>query len=80
MHFNAEEFSVQFSSVLSLIGSSGGHEGRFSRDIFPVFCAGSPREQFRHGQICSLFDVVHPAFPLPTTAPPTLKGALMDGF
>ena len=28
----------------------------------------------------SLFDVVHPAFPLPTTASPTLQGALEDGF
>ena len=28
----------------------------------------------------SLFDVVHPAFPLPTTASPTLQGALEDGL
>ena len=27
-----------------------------------------------------LFDVAHPAFPLPTTASPTLQGALKDGF
>ena len=27
-----------------------------------------------------LFDVVHPAFPLPTTASPTVQGALKDGF
>ena len=27
-----------------------------------------------------LFDVVHPAFPLPTTASPTLPGELKDGF
>ena len=26
------------------------------------------------------FDVVHPAFPLPTTAPTSLRGALKDGF
>ena len=28
----------------------------------------------------SLFDVVQPAFPLPTTALPTVQGALKDGF
>ena len=29
---------------------------------------------------CSLFDVVHPAFPLPTTASPTLQDAVKDFF
>ena len=47
----------------------GGHEGRFS------LC-----EQFWHGQGCLLFDVVHPALPLPTTASLTTQGALKDGF
>ena len=28
----------------------------------------------------TLLDVVHPAFPLSTTASPTLQGALEDGF
>ena len=32
------------------------------------------------GQRCALLDVVHPAFPLPTTASPILQGALKDGF
>ena len=32
------------------------------------------------GQGYPLFDVLHPAFSLPTTALPTLQGALMDGF
>ena len=27
-----------------------------------------------------LFDIVHPAFPLPTTASPTLQGAMQDSF
>ena len=58
----------------------GGHEGRFSRDPFSVFSAGGPCEQFWHGQRCPLFDVVHPAFPLPTTASPILQGALKNGF
>ena len=31
-------------------------------------------------QGCPLLDVFHPAFPLPTTASPTLQGALKDGF
>ena len=33
-----------------------------------------------HDQGCPLFDVVHPAFPLPTTASPTLQSAQKDGF
>ena len=37
-------------------------------------------EQFWHVQGCSLFDVVHPAFPLPITASSTLQGSLEDGF
>ena len=32
------------------IGSSKGHEVRFSRDPLPVFSAGGRREQLRHGQ------------------------------
>ena len=31
-------------------------------------------------QGCLLFDVVHPAFPMPTSASPTLQGALKDVF
>ena len=71
---------VQFSSVPRPIGSSGGHEGRFSRASLPVFSAGGPSEQFWHWQRCPLFDVVRPAFPLPAMASPTLQGALKDGF
>ena len=70
----------QFSSVPRPLGSSGGHERRFSRDPLPFFSAGGPCEQFWHGQGCPLFDVVHPAFSLSTMASPTLKGALKDGF
>ena len=32
------------------------------------------------GEGCPLFDVVHPAFPLPITATPTLQGARKNGF
>ena len=42
--------------------------------------AGGHCEQFWHRQRCPLFDVFHPAFPLPTTALPTLQDALKDGF
>ena len=42
--------SVQFSSDPRSIGSSGGLAGRFRRDTLPVFSAGSPCEQFWHGQ------------------------------
>ena len=53
-----------------------GHDRRFSRDPFPVFSTGGPCEQFWHGQGCLIFDIVHPAFPLPTTR----QCALKDGF
>ena len=36
--------------------------------------------QFCQWRGCPLFDVVHPPFPLPTTASSTLRGALKDGF
>ena len=36
--------------------------------------------QLWHRQGCPLFDVVHPAFPLPATASPIVQGALKDGF
>ena len=69
----------RFSSVSRPIGSSVGHEGRFSRYPLLVFSAGGPREQFWHGQGSPLSDV-HPAFPLPTTVSPALRGALKDDF
>ena len=48
--------------------------------LFPVFSAGGPREQLWHGQGRRLFEAVHPALPLPTTASPTLHSSLKDGF
>ena len=68
--------SVQFSPLTDWV--LGGHAGRFSKDPLPVFSAGGPRRQFWHGQGCPLFDVVHPAFTLSTTASPTLKDALKE--
>ena len=58
----------------------GGHVGRCSREPPPIFSVGGPCEQFWHLQRCALFDVVHPAFPMPTTALPALQVALKDGF
>ena len=72
--------SVQFSSVPCPIKSSGVHKERFSRDPLPIFSAGGHCEQFWHGQGRPLFHVAHPAYPLPTTASPTLQGALNDDF
>ena len=37
-------------------------------------------QQFWHEQGCPLFDVVHPAFPLPTTVWPTRRAALGNGL
>ena len=50
-----------------------------SADSLPVFSAEGCCAQFWHRQECLLFDVVHPAFPLPTTVSPTLQGVLKDG-
>ena len=74
--------SVQFSSIPWPIGSSGRHDSRFSRDPLqlPVFSVRSHCEQFWPGQGCPRFDVVHPAFRLPTMASPTLQGTLEDGL
>ena len=47
------------------------------RSSSSLFCR---REQFWHGQGCPLFDVVYPAFPLPTMVSPPLHGALKGGF
>ena len=69
--------SVEFSPLTDWVVA---HEERFSRDRLPVFSAGGPHEQSRHGLGCPLFDVVHPAIPLRTTAPQTPQGAPKDGF
>ena len=47
--------SVQFSSVPWPTWSSGGHEGRLSKDPIPVSSAGSHCEQFWREQGCALF-------------------------
>ena len=73
---NPKHLPVQFSPLTDRVVR--GHKGQFSRDPFSVFSAGGPCEQFWHGQRCPLFDVVHPAFPLPITALPTLQDALKD--
>ena len=72
--------SFQCSSVPRPTGSSGGHEGWFSRDPLPVFFAGGPCGQFWHGQGCPLFEIVRLAFPLLTMVSSTLQGALKNDF
>ena len=74
--------SVQFSTVLRPIGSWGRGGGGMRDDSAEALLQsqGGPCEQFWHGQGCPLMDVVHPAFPLSTMAPPTLHDALKDGF
>ena len=62
------------------MGSSEGHEVRYSKNPFPVFSTGGPCEQLWHGQGRPLFNIVHPAFPLSTTASPTLQGVPKNGF
>ena len=61
------------------MGSSGGRHRRFSRNSLPVFSAGVLVSGSGMGKDV-LFYVDHLAFPLPTTASPTLQGALKDGL
>ena len=61
-------------------GSSGGHYGRPSRGAFPAFSAGGHCGQIWHGQGCPSFDVLHPASPLPTTAPCTHPSSCPGGW
>ena len=75
-----KSFSVQFSSVPWPTGSSGGQEGRFSRDPLPVFFCGRPFWAVLAWAGMSTLDVVHPAFPLPTTVSTNLHFALKNGF
>ena len=73
---------IQFVSVPWPVGSSGGTEGRFSRDPLPVCSTEGHRRHFRFiGMLGRLhFDVVLPAFPLPPAASPALQRALKDGL
>ena len=72
---------VQFSSVPSLIGSLGGGGGlkdNSAEILFKSFLQETLVSSSGKGKEVSLFDVIHPAFPLPTTALPTLQGFLKD--
>ena len=64
----------QFNSVPWPIGVSGGSWGTIQQRSSILFCG-----RLWHRQGCPLLDIVHPAFPLPTTVLPTLQGALKDG-
>ena len=78
--WNLLQSEVELSSVPWAMGScGGGHDRWSSRDPFPIFSAGGHFELLWHGQGCSLFDFVQPAFPLPTTVSLTLQGVLEDG-
>ena len=72
--------SVQLSPLTDWLVGEKSMTDDSAEILFRSFSAGGPFEQFWHGQERSLFDVVHSAFPLPTTALPTLQGALKDGF
>ena len=82
----------EMTSLPSVVGTlnyltdwvAGGHEDDSAEILFQDwnwnFSSGGPCEQLWHGQEYPLFDVVPPAFLLPTTASPILQGALKDGF
>ena len=68
--------SVQSSPLTYWVMGGGGARGTIQQRS----SSEGPCEQYWHGQGCPVFDVVHPAFPLLTTALPTFQGALKDGF
>ena len=72
----------QFSSGQSLgrLGRRGDMRNDPTEILFQSFFAGGYSEQFWHDQGCPLSYVVHPTFPPPPTAWPTLQGAPEDGF
>ena len=72
----------QFSSVQSLyqLTCQGDMRGNSAEILFLSFLQEAIASSSWHGQGCPLFDVVHPAFPVPTTASPILQGVLKDGF
>ena len=77
--------SVLFSPLTDWIvggaeGGGGGMKDDTAEILFQSFLQEALVSSFWHGQGCPLFDVVHPAFPLPTRASPTLKDAPKDGF
>ena len=72
--------SGQVSFLTKWVVRGTGHKGRFSRNPLPVFSAGGHCERFWHGQGSPLFDVVHPASPLPTMASFALQVVPKDGF
>ena len=70
--------SVQFSPLTDWV--IGGTWQTIRHRSSSSLSAGGWREQFWHGQGCPSFDVLYSAFPLLTTALPTLQGALKHSF
>ena len=72
--------SVQFSPLTDWV--VGGTLGTIhhSEILSQSFLQEVPVSSFCRGKGALLSDVVYPAFPLPTTASPTLQGASRDGF
>ena len=71
--------SVNFSAVqfLDRLGRRGDTTDDSPEILFRSFLQEA---QFWHGQGSPVFDVVHPAFLLPTTALLILQGAMKKGF
>ena len=70
-----------FSSVyvLDRLGRRGDMKDDSAEILFQSILQEAVVSSFGMGR-CPLFDVFHPAFPLPTTASPTLQGALKDSY
>ena len=71
---------MQFSLArpLDQMGRRGNIRDDSAEILFQSFFRRDPCEQFWHRHECPLFDVVYPAFPLPTTASPTIHDAVKD--
>ena len=79
-YFFSFSWCVLFSSVPWPIGSSAGTWGTIQqRSSSSLFCRRPLWAVLAWAGIRT-FDVVYPAFPLPTTASSTVQGAPKDGF
>ena len=72
--------NINSAQSLDLLSRQGDMRDDSAEILFQSFLREALLMQFWNGQGCPLFYVVHPAFPLSTTASPNLQDVLKDGF
>ena len=77
---NATIYWIKYSSVQFSPLTDWVVRGDMMDDSAEILFQSFLQEQFLHGQGRSFYDVVQLAFPLSTTASPTLQRAMKDAF